>query len=287
VDYRAYFFPVKYVITQNAVTVLKKYTPYAGILMGQPDYAATETTNRITASGGQWTVERDGYGRCSGVAIGSSQIGLQVYINGQRVTGSYVYPVTQFDNVVIHPVSKGDVVLINVIGTMTSIGCYFIPPKAVPNLFVEGADLQTSSDIGKVNINPDDKTMTVNGEIGTGTNGIKYSINRPDLWANNVEINFGSGLYGFRKTGVASGNAQVNIGMLSVAIAGSAKLIAQGGFVTPENSNPSYITTFPVPDLAKGFIIQDNGYGINLIIAAITSGSRTDAPYDVWVTYRK
>jgi hypothetical protein len=114
-----------------------------------------------------------------------------------------------------------------------------------------------------------------------------YELNRPYLWPINTEIDFGNGLYGFRKVGVASGTAQVNIGMLSVAIAGSAKLISQGGYVTPENSTPSYVTAYPIPDFAKGFIIQDNAYGINLIIPVISSGNRTNAPYDVWVTYTK
>jgi hypothetical protein len=295
-DYKAYFFPVKYTITQNAVSVINKLTPYAGKFIGQPDYAATETINRITASGGQWTVDRDGYVRCSGVAIGSSQIGLQVYINSQRITGSYVYPVAQFDNVVIHPVSKGDVVLINIIGTMTSIGCYFIPPKTVPPLFVEGADLQSSGDIGKVNIDPEDKTMSVNGEIGTGTNGIQYSLNRPDLWPVKTEINFGNNLIGQRFTGNITAAAQtlVYIKLFDVNI-NTFRIINQGGWFT----NPGF-NKIPV-SIQSGTVNNDPSVVekcwalIQLRSADSTvffnswanDRSDKDYPYDVWVTYNK
>ncbi|MDR1287984.1 MAG: hypothetical protein LBK08_10280 [Treponema sp.] len=149
--------------------------------------------------------------------------------------------------------------------------------------------------LGAAAVVPDDTTIGYNaagkletkGAAGTGTDGSRVSINRPDLWDASIEIDFGDGLYGFRRTGVANGNAQVNIAMLSVAVAGSAKLIAQGGYVTMDNSSPGYVTAYPVPDSSKGFIIQDNSYGINLIIAAISSGNRTNAPYDVWVTYTK
>jgi hypothetical protein len=149
--------------------------------------------------------------------------------------------------------------------------------------------------LGAAAVVPDEVTTgyNVQGELetkdgaGMGTDGSRVSINRPDLWTPGVEYDFGNGLYGYRRTGVVNGTAQANVSMRSVATTGSAKLMAQGGYVTMDNSSPGYVTAYPVPDSSKGFIIQDNAYGINLIIAALSSGSRTDAPYDVWVTYKK
>jgi hypothetical protein len=303
VDYRAYFFPVKYVITQNAVTVLKKYTPYAGILMGQPDYANIETVNRISVTNATWTVDRDGYINV-GVRRQNSTLmneWINLYIDEKLVYSDFdrtnnTQSPDRYSNVL--PVSKGDVIRIEAgpgTAAETLIYCYYIPPKAVPNLFVEGADLQTSSDIGKVNINPDDKTMTVNGEIGTGTNGIQYLINRPDLWANGVEIDFGNGLYGMRRAGtipgtIAAGTVDTQV-LLTVSDytafvlrnyggswdSGDGCLHAMIGLTNTTSFTSSWSSIWFVHTLTPA----------QLQLRTQAGAVRTNSPYDVWITYKK
>jgi hypothetical protein len=73
--------------------------------------------------------------------------------------------------------------------------------------WVDRTDAKSSDDVGKVKIDSTNKTMTTNGEIAV-YNGVAYSINRPDLWPNAVELNFGNNLYGinFKSNNTGLGN---------------------------------------------------------------------------------
>jgi len=94
-------------------------------IMAAPDYARMESTNRITSSGGSWTVEKDGYAAIS--TSGSHVKVYEIYINEQLIesmsnNGSNTY-VSGVGGV--YPVSKGDT--IRVIGQ--NVRCHFIPPR--------------------------------------------------------------------------------------------------------------------------------------------------------------
>jgi hypothetical protein len=392
-------------------TIIKTYSYPENAMgfMAVPDYAKMETINRIPTSGGTWTVDRDGYVRCETVATGSSQVGIQIMINGQRITGNYVYPVTQFDNIVVHPVCRGDVVQVITIGTSSSNGCYFIPIKyvATPNavsvinkltpsvavqmglpdyrniessinrlplisstwavnrdgyirvfaygegttdsnnglyffvndkavlqtatktgqrgalndvvpvkkddvirffneagitvtsvsalfipplpttpLFVEGSDLQSSSAIGKVIIDETEKTMSVSGETAL-YNGTLYSINRPDKWPENVEINFGSGLYGKRFTGTYTLVANEDKGIVGSTI-GTTKIVSYSGRVGYQTdgfvSIPyTYSVSGSVQHNVRPVFINNTFYVYTYKIDAIPNPQ----PYDIWITYTK
>jgi hypothetical protein len=285
-----YFIPVKFILTQNAVTVLKKYTPYAGLLMGQPDYSNQETVNRTPETVLSWTCDRDGYVSLTGASANTADRGTW-YINGKTV---YIpVPQPRIDTVII-PLSKGDVVSRNEDSKwlpQATGSCYFIPPKNVPNLFVEGADMQSSSDIGKANINPDDKTMSINGEIGTGTNGIQYSISRPDLWANGVEINFGQNLFGYRTQGTqtsTSADQVISTDIMPISTPLSTfKLLSMGGNFDAGNGycqSPIGSTNLISGFTNCGFIWLT---ATNVVLRIKTGTVRTDAQYDVWFTYKK
>jgi hypothetical protein len=150
--------------------------------------------------------------------------------------------------------------------------------------WVERTDAKSSNDIGKVKIDASDKTMSTNGDIGTN-NTSKVSINRPDLWTVGVEYDFGNNLYGQRIIGYstsASGGPRTPYQIIDIKST-TTKLIGSGGFAVLKNKDPNYIYQVAIPS-GETFVSQDNTFGMVLDIAA---GDRTDAPYDVWVIYKK
>ena len=81
-----------------------------------PDEQAMETLNRISANGGTWTADRDGFVKCSG-------IGNPVFtINGITKSNALL------SSVLVLPVRAGDIVKISAV---SAISCYFIPQRYV------------------------------------------------------------------------------------------------------------------------------------------------------------
>ena len=108
------------------------------IIQMLPDYANMESTNRISANGGTWTVDRVGYIYFS--ALFSSALGtgaVQVQINGKvvRLEGNTnISEATGGITGSILQVGKNDVVSISSYGAnnaISNIVCYFIPPRYV------------------------------------------------------------------------------------------------------------------------------------------------------------
>jgi hypothetical protein len=113
-------------------------------LMATPNYAAMETTNRITANGGSWTADRTGWVRWqlhANNALANTPLNCRLLINGQVVDSG-----GDSDGMVHHyfggtaQVSEGDVVTISAVGdtnstsdvaNVDSVHCYFIPPMYV------------------------------------------------------------------------------------------------------------------------------------------------------------
>jgi hypothetical protein len=121
-----------------------------------PDYSSMGTSNILTISGntGTWTADKLGYITCSTVTTGAGQSGMYINVNGKRVLSHYVYPVTQNDVRTTIPVAENDSVVVTAVGTLTSFGCYFIPPKySTPPtpIVVEGGDYKTAEQAVMVN----------------------------------------------------------------------------------------------------------------------------------------
>ena len=128
-------------------------------LIGPPDYQNIETTNRITENGGSWTADRDGHvALARGKTGGGYDSGSAWFsIDGVDVSGS-----TPYGLYTVEPISKGQTVLFTSNVAVSNVICRFIPPKSVAPMFITGADMQSSTDNGKVSIDPATKTMSVN-----------------------------------------------------------------------------------------------------------------------------
>jgi hypothetical protein len=99
-------------------------------MFASPNYAAKETTNRISASGGTWTADRIGYVTVSIQVQGNYSAWCE--INGKRVGQNYSGTATS--NRAMHmntyAVKPGDVVKLAADGGTTEhVSCYFIPPS--------------------------------------------------------------------------------------------------------------------------------------------------------------
>jgi hypothetical protein len=163
----------------------------------------------------------------------------------------------------------------------TGIFIIYLNEQQVPNIIANKGALVSSDEIGGVKINPDDGTMSVSGEVGVS--GINlYSLNRPDLWPDRTEIDFGSGLFGKRFSGRFTGTTVTSIGM---GIAGTTpatfKVVNMGGWAVL-NSETNGGFAFGHGEI---YVVGDNTY--QQVLRIDSTNTRTDAPYDVWVTYRK
>ena len=168
-----YFIPAKIIWATTPAT------EFHNRLIGQPDYANMETTNRISANNGEWTADRDGYvfvqGKILTTANGWWHV-VTVRINCKIVASSTT---SQINGQIAEnrhysdtfPVSKGDVVQLSINSDPYTMefACYFIPPKAVAPMFVTEADLVSSDLPGEVSIDPVTKVMRVQNPINTFT----------------------------------------------------------------------------------------------------------------------
>ena len=92
-----------------------------------PDYAAMESTNRITANNGMWTVDRNGFVKVQGSWYRTP--GLTIKINNTTVCSIDGASSTAGQNIIHHmilPVAIGDVISI---AAYAAWGCYYIPPR--------------------------------------------------------------------------------------------------------------------------------------------------------------
>jgi hypothetical protein len=183
---QCFFIPPKIVWTNTDVTKFNTR------LIGQPDYSNQETTNRISANNGTWTVDRDGfvyvYIRTQSNDVGGWVSGC-AYINDKPAFDHFI-SYTQYKDSDLHsrrvlPVSKGDIIKVSLNNTGTTgnthrihtITCNFIPPKTVAPMFIKGADLVSSTEPGKVRIDPITKELIVNSGTLRDFGVIEYSLN--------------------------------------------------------------------------------------------------------------
>jgi hypothetical protein len=110
----------------------------------------------------------------------------------------------------------------------------------------------------------------------------QYSLNRPDLWPDRVEIDFGSGLYGKRFSGTFTGTTVTSIAMGIVGTTPATfKVVNMGGHAIL-NSATNGGFAFGHGEI---YVVGDNTY--KQVLRIDSTDTRTNAPYDVWVTYRK
>ena len=124
-----------------------------------------------------------------------------------------------------------------------------------------------------------------------------YDITRPDLWPVGQEIFFGNGLYGVRKTGTVTATADTRVwtDVITFATGVLPSIVQSGGWIKwgdegqhdykyPVNSAMTNLTGWGATLGAWSVIRTANSQ----IALWNTSGlARTDAPYDIWVTYTK
>jgi hypothetical protein len=144
-------------------------------------------------------------------------------------------------------------------------------------------EIQSSSDIGKVKVDDTAKTMTVSGETAV-SGGVVYSINRPDKWIANTELDFGGGLYGYLRTGSMSNGARTPWGISATKIwSGNLFMATTAGFIsTPVQSGGDGADDTIV---ARGYVdIRGNQLGWGTL--ASSSGVVGKGEF-AWVLYSK
>jgi hypothetical protein len=167
--------------------------------------------------------------------------------------------------------------------TGPTIGFFYIylNEVAAPYVVANRGALVSSDAVGKVKIDADDGTMSVSGELGTGTDGSKVSINRPDKWTAGIEYDFGNNLYGMRKEGTisvtAGGSTQIGFGSSATKFIDGNGEYQRGADTVWHSVNGTVPGGFTSMLFRQGNIrwVLNCDYAI------------TDAPYNVWVTYRK
>ena len=122
-------------------------------------------------------------------------------------------------------------------------------------------------------------------------------LNRPDLWTVGTEYHFGGGLYGIRKTGTITAAADERVWTAIVTNSGgtSITIVNSGGWIKWGDEG-THDYKYSINSTLTGL----TGWGSILgawstlrtgdsqIALWNASGlARTNAPYDVWVTYRK
>lgn len=117
-------------------------------------------------------------------------------------------------------------------------------------------------------------TKTTDAAGSATTTPGAYDINFPNTWPENTEIFFGNGVYGYRKTGSASGVGLVNIGKIG-GLTKNGHLLSHGGYLQAPNSGNWDTGYFSVE-------VDDTS-----IIEQQWSSSSMSFTYNIWVTYTK
>jgi len=111
-----------------------------------------------------------------------------------------------------------------------------------------------------------------------------YDLNRPDLWPENKEIFFGNGLYGQKFVGTLTSAASTRI--LSHIYNYPIYLVSYGGYVTYNQNGDTMMLGYHQDDTnyVCGLYAHAND---GLYLFTKSAAARTNAPYNIWVTYTK
>jgi hypothetical protein len=170
--------------------------------------------------------------------------------------------------------------------TTDGIFSIYLNEVNTPYMIANKGALVSSDETGKGKID-DDGTISISGELGTGTDGSKVSISRPDKWNAGIEYDFGGGLYGVRRTGsfISPANTQVVVGLTSFVVNG---LVSYGGWWNlGEGSKMAMQSASPGQAYVSWLYERTNDHLI--VFGTYTTFERTsgNGQYDVWVTYTK
>ena len=224
------------------------------VTMGPPDYSKQETTNRITANNGTWTVDRNGYVHIHIQAVGPYS--ALASINDKKVGQVYSGTGTGSQAFLrdVYSVKVGDVVKLFIDGDIaTNIGCYYIPPVVNPPLYVEGQPLLNYS----------------TAEQDTGTKGLDGSA----IWQRTFTGNITAEANVDKYTTLKSSGVQ-------------AHLKSEGWIQNGHNSDRLPVD-LSVESYASSFVYQGGG-GIHILSksTAARTGTTNNA-YRVTVWYTK
>lgn len=129
--------------------------------------------------------------------------------------------------------------------------------------------------------------------INTGITS-SYDANKPHLWPENTEINLGDGLYGYRATGTITAAANYQHQIILRESTSPYCIVSSGGYwnFRDANKNDIYYLGHYILDSAgtKRFSVincHKQGSNYQLVMLSISTDTRTNAPYDIWVTYTK
>ena len=111
-----------------------------------------------------------------------------------------------------------------------------------------------------------------------------YDLNRPDLWPENKEIFFGNGLYGQRFAGTLTSAASTRT--LSHIYNYPLYLVSYGGYVTYDPGGDTMMLGYSQDDTNYVCALYTHAND-GLYLFTKSASARTNAPYDVWVTYTK
>ena len=122
-------------------------------------------------------------------------------------------------------------------------------------------------------------------------------LNRPDLWTPGTEYHFGGGLYGIRKTGTitAAIDERVWTAIVTISSGNLPSIVDSGGWIKWGDEG-THDYKYSINSTLTGLTGWGNTLGAWSVMRTgdtqialwNTSGlARTNAPYDVWVTYRK
>jgi hypothetical protein len=263
--------------------IIIEESPVSVNAIGPPDYA-----NMTASKGVTWTVDADGYVVVWGDEAAQNDCEVYVTVNGKEIIHIDDQRLVSGNLRVDLPlqVSKGDIIS----GTNVR-AIYFIPPKSASIFFKHVNFAFDTGVIGTAMQNEDTKEIAITGEYGyCEGDGNRYLLSRPDTWPVNAEINFLGSLYGKRYTGTISQEA------------------ASQNVTVLDSFDPSWIImncsgSFKVADVFVGMESINRTNGANnptqwssvwkhlnnqtVEFRSYCGDLRTNAPYDIWITYTK
>jgi hypothetical protein len=148
--------------------------------------------------------------------------------------------------------------------------------------------IQSSNDTGKVKIDDTAKTMTVSGETAI-SGGVVYSINRPDKWPANTELDFGDRLLGQHFVGtytMAAPGVAVRKVIWNVPTPNISQLIQYGGYIKDRDGRIITLTASETVSYGSAGLYRLASDELTLMITIFGSTSGSTAAYDVWATYK-
>ena len=179
----------------------------------------------------------------------------------------------------------GSFIELNYIDQQASTSSFCYSENTVLKVVIKDSDLLSKTAFLTVQYTKN--TDTANSAVTTPG---CYDINFPNTWPENKEIYFGNGLYGQRFTGKITVASETWITTqlvpagspaLHIVSNGGKWVYSNDGSEIPLNSNWNYQINF------NNGIDNMTPKGGAMNFGSVSSTARTNAPYDIWITYTK